>query len=153
MLKLQIRKIVIQIEETCLEMGREVSPPSRKVTVAAVITNPYAGQYVEDLSPLYALGAEIGGLLAQRGVAALGVAPFAERRSRRTAKVKAGIQARRIIGNISPDLARSSARGHCGEVLVIKWLAVLRANTIHKAVGKLTAAYLRIYLRVKRRLK
>ena len=68
MLKLQIRKIVIQIEETCLEMGREVSPPSRKVTVAAVITNPYAGQYVEDLSPLYALGAEIGGLLAQRGL-------------------------------------------------------------------------------------
>ena len=61
MLKLQIRKIVIQIEETCLEIGREVSPPSRKVTVAAVITNPYAGQYVEDLSPLYALGAEIGG--------------------------------------------------------------------------------------------
>ena len=75
MLKLQIRKIVIQIEETCLEMGREVSPPSRKVTVAAVITNPYAGQYVEDLSQLYTLGAEIGGLLAQRGVAALGVAP------------------------------------------------------------------------------
>lgn len=60
MLTLQVRKIVIQLEETMQEMGREVIPPSRKVTVAAVITNPYAGQYVQDLSPLYALGAEIG---------------------------------------------------------------------------------------------
>jgi Amino acid synthesis len=72
---LQVRKLVIQLEETSREMGREVSPPSRKVTVAAVIHNPYAGQYVEDLSPLYALGAEVGKLLAERGVAALGVQP------------------------------------------------------------------------------
>ncbi|MCX7234716.1 MAG: amino acid synthesis family protein, partial [Burkholderiales bacterium] len=50
MLTLQVRKIVIQLEETMQEMGREISPPSRKVTVAAVITNPYAGQYVQDLS-------------------------------------------------------------------------------------------------------
>ena len=41
MLTLQVRKIVIQLEETMQEMGREVSPPSRKVTVAAVITNPF----------------------------------------------------------------------------------------------------------------
>ena len=33
---------------------------SPSVTVAAVIRNPYAGRYVEDLSPLYDLGAEVG---------------------------------------------------------------------------------------------
>ena len=65
---LDIRKIVVQLEEVQKEMGREVSPPSRKVTVAAVIKNPYAGQYVEDLEPLYDLGAKIGGLLAERGM-------------------------------------------------------------------------------------
>ena len=74
---LDIRKIVVQLEEIQKEMNREVSPPSRKVTVAAVIKNPYAGQYVENLEPLYDLGAEIGGLLAERGVQALGVEPDA----------------------------------------------------------------------------
>ena len=72
---LKIRKIVIQLEETSEEMGQPVSPPSRKVTAAAVIHNPYAGKYVADLEPLYDLGAEIGGLLAERGVRALDIAP------------------------------------------------------------------------------
>ena len=72
---LQVRKLVIQLEETQREAGRAVSPPARKVTVAVVIANPYAGRYVEDLSPLYDLGAEVATLLAARGVAALGVAP------------------------------------------------------------------------------
>ena len=73
MLLLDIRKIVIQLEEVEKAMGRSVSPASRKVTVAAVINNPYAGEYIEDLEPLYDLGNQIGGLLAERGVQALGV--------------------------------------------------------------------------------
>ncbi len=72
---LEVRKVVVQVEETLRELGREVSPPTRKVTVAAVIRNPYAGRYVEDLSPLYELGAEVAELIAPRAVAALGVAP------------------------------------------------------------------------------
>jgi hypothetical protein len=72
---LKIRKTVVQLEEISEVMGRAVDPPSRKVTVAAVIDNPYAGKYVEDLEPLYDLGAEIGGQLARRGVQVLGVKP------------------------------------------------------------------------------
>jgi len=72
---LRLRKIVIQLEDIYEEMEREISPPVRKATVAGVISNPFAGQYVEDLTPLYDLGAEIGGLLAERGVKALGVQP------------------------------------------------------------------------------
>ena len=75
MVKLEIRKIVIQIEEVHEEMGKAIDPPTRKATAAAVIKNPYTGKYVEDLEPLYDLGAEVGGLLARRAVAALGVAP------------------------------------------------------------------------------
>ena len=74
-MKPQIRRIVIQIEEIHQEIGRTIDPPARKVTVAAVINNPYAGKYVDDLEPLYDLGAEIGGLLAKKGVTALGVKP------------------------------------------------------------------------------
>jgi hypothetical protein len=66
--------LVVQLEETASEMGREVDPPARKVTVAAVIKNPYAGRFVEDLTPLYALGAEVAELIAGRGVQVLGLA-------------------------------------------------------------------------------
>ena len=46
-----IRKIVTVVEETHLEMGQKVSPPTRRAAAIAVIENPFAGQYVEDLSP------------------------------------------------------------------------------------------------------
>lgn len=72
---LKLRKIVVQVEETHSDMGRPIDPPARKAIAAAVVENPYAGRYVEDLSPLYDLGAELGGLLASRAVEALGVAP------------------------------------------------------------------------------
>jgi hypothetical protein len=75
MATLTVRKLVIQLEETHTEMGQPVSPPSRKVTVAAVIANPCAGRYVADLAELVDLGAEVAALLAARGVAALGGAP------------------------------------------------------------------------------
>ncbi len=74
-MKPDIRKIAIFVEETHKEAGREISPPTRKAVAAAVIRNPFAGEYVEDLSPLMDIGAELGGLLGERAVAALGVAP------------------------------------------------------------------------------
>ncbi|MCP4187355.1 MAG: amino acid synthesis family protein [Gammaproteobacteria bacterium] len=72
---LDIRKIVIQIEEVKKDMNKAVVPATSKVTVAAVINNPYSGKYVENLEPLYDLGKEVSGLLAERGVQALGVEP------------------------------------------------------------------------------
>ena len=44
-----IRKIVTVVEETRLEMGRTVAPPTRRAAAIAVIENPFAGRYVEDL--------------------------------------------------------------------------------------------------------
>jgi len=71
---MQVRKIVVQVEETLQSAGRDVSPSTRKAVAAAVIHNPYAGRYVDDLRPLYALGGEVSGLLVERALAALGVA-------------------------------------------------------------------------------
>ena len=65
-----IRKIVTVVEETQLEMGQTVSPPTRRAAAIAVIENPFAGRYVEDLSPLVAIGEELGDLtleLSRRG--------------------------------------------------------------------------------------
>lgn len=68
----RIRKIVTLAEETLSEGGRAVSPPQRRVAAIAIVENPFAGRYEEDLSPLYLVGEELGGVLAQRAVAALG---------------------------------------------------------------------------------
>jgi len=72
--KADLRKIVIQIEETLKDAGQDVTGKF-KVTIAGVIKNPFAGTYHEDLEPLYDLGKDISGILAARGVAALGVKP------------------------------------------------------------------------------
>lgn len=69
----RIRKIVTVVEETRTEMGRPVDPPTRRAAAIAVIANPYAGRYQEDLSELVAIGEELGGLLAAQAVAALGI--------------------------------------------------------------------------------
>ncbi|MET4130556.1 amino acid synthesis family protein [Roseovarius sp. MBR-6] len=73
----KIRKLATWVEETHSEMGRDIAPPTRKAVAVAVIENPFAGRFVEDLSELIEIGAELGGLLGARAVAALGVAPEA----------------------------------------------------------------------------
>ena len=72
---MEIRKIVVTVEETRLEMGRRIDPPTRKAVATAVIANPFAGRYVEDLSELMETGAALGGLLGARCVEALGIEP------------------------------------------------------------------------------
>ena len=74
-MKAKIRKLAVTVEETLKEMGREISPPTRKAVAVAVIENPFAGRYQEDLSELMDIGAELGGLLGERCVAALGIRP------------------------------------------------------------------------------
>lgn len=77
--KSKIRKIVTFVEETRTEMGRAVNPPTRRAAAAAVIENPFAGQYVDDLTELMEIGEELGTLLTERAVAALGIpGPSAE---------------------------------------------------------------------------
>ena len=70
-----IRKLIVQVEETHTEAGRPVMPPTRKALAMAVIANPYAGKYVENLDELIAIGEELGALLGERCVQALGIAP------------------------------------------------------------------------------
>ncbi|PZO79886.1 MAG: peptide synthetase [Mesorhizobium amorphae] len=72
-MKAEIRKIVTMVEEVRSEMGRPVDPPTRRAAAVAVIRNPFAGRYVEDLSDLMAVGEELGGLLGARAVEALGI--------------------------------------------------------------------------------
>lgn len=72
---MEIRKIVTIVEETRTEAGRPVSPPTRRAAAAAVIANPFAGRYVEDLAELMQVGEELGTLLGKKAVEALGIRP------------------------------------------------------------------------------
>ena len=74
-MKAQIRKIIVQVDEVHIEMGKPISPPTRRALAMAVIHNPLAGGYTENLDELIAIGEELGGLLGDNCVEALGIAP------------------------------------------------------------------------------
>jgi hypothetical protein len=74
-MKSQIRKIIVQVDEVMQEAGQAVNPHTRRALAMAVIANPYAGKYSDNLDLLMAIGEELGGLLGQRCVKALGIKP------------------------------------------------------------------------------
>ena len=101
-----IRKIVTVVEETHLEMGKTIAPPTRRAAAIAVIENPFAGRYVEDLTPLIAIGEELGDLLSKRAVAALGI----DGAKRRVQDLLAKADAALSIFGAKGDVLRAAAR-------------------------------------------
>lgn len=72
---MRIKRILTFVEEVREEMGQETEPPLRKVAVAAVVQNPFAGGYEADLSRLVEASADLGREICAIAVAHL--APFA----------------------------------------------------------------------------
>ncbi len=73
--KPQIRTIYTIVDETHADGQTRLDTPTRKAACAAVFKNPYAGVYQVDLSLLYAWSEQIGEMLTQKAVAALGIDP------------------------------------------------------------------------------
>ena len=71
----EIRKMIASVEDTHREAGQQLGTPSRKCVVAAVISNPLAGQPDADLDILKDIGADISAQLVARGCDALGAGP------------------------------------------------------------------------------
>jgi hypothetical protein len=128
-MKSKIRKIVTVVEETHTEMGREINPPTRRAAAAAVIENPLAGKYVEDLTELTEIGEELGQLLTERAVSALGIAgPSAESYGKAAAvgengelehaaailHPKLGTPVREVLGKGAALIPSSKKRGGLG---------------------------------------
>jgi hypothetical protein len=128
----KIRKIATFMEETRNEMGRTIDPPTRRAAAAAVIENPYAGKYVEDLSLLMAIGEELGELLTTRAVAALGIPASSVESYGKAAAVgedgeiehaaailhpKLGAPVRRVLGKGAALIPSSKKRGGMGVLL------------------------------------
>ena len=133
-MKAKIRKIVTFVEETRREMGKTVEPATRRAAAAAVIENPFAGRYVEDLSELIEIGEELGALLTERAVAALGIpGPSAESYGKAAAvgengelehaaavlHPKLGTPVRRVLGKGAALIPSAKKRGGMGVTLDI----------------------------------
>jgi hypothetical protein len=133
-MKAVIRKLITVVEETTMEGGRSVTPPTRRAAAIAVIENPFAGRYVEDLSPLSAIGEELGELLAARAVAALGIEGAKAQSYGKAAAVgengelehaaailhpKMGAPVRKVLGKGAALIPSSKKRGGLGTILDI----------------------------------
>jgi hypothetical protein len=131
-MKAKIRKLLTFVEETRLEMDQKIEPPTRRAAAIAVIENPFAGRYVEDLSELIDIGEELGDLLAKRAVAALGIeGPRAESYGKAAAvgengelehaaailHPKLGAPVRKVLGTGAALIPSSKKRGGPGTVL------------------------------------
>src|SRR5690606_3036055 len=133
-MKAKIRKIATFVEETHTEMGRLVSPPTRKAAAVAVIENPCAGRYAEDLGELMDIGEELGGFLTEKAVAALGIEGSAAESYGKAALVgengelehaaailhpRMGTPVRKVLGKGAALIPSSKKRGGPGAVLDI----------------------------------
>ena len=131
-MKAKIRKLLIFLEETRSEMGQPIEPPTRRAAAVAVIENPFAGRYVEDLSELVDIGEELGELLASRAVGALGIeGPRAESYGKAAAvgengelehaaailHPKLGAPVRKVLGKGAALIPSSKKRGGPGVAL------------------------------------
>jgi amino acid synthesis protein len=69
-----VRKMIVAVDETHSVAGaQDAGGVLRKVAVAAVVANPFAGKgFVEDLSAITDASGEIGTLLGKRAMAVLG---------------------------------------------------------------------------------
>jgi hypothetical protein len=115
-------------------MGRAVEPPTRRAAAVAVIENPCAGRYVEDLSELIAIGEELGEILTEKAVAALGISAATAESYGKAAAVgengeiehaaailhpKLGTPVRRVLGKGAALIPSSKKRGGLGVTLDI----------------------------------
>jgi hypothetical protein len=73
----QIRKLIVTVEETMHEGGPPPVTPNRRGAILAVIANPFAGRYVEDIQPFMKDLEPLGLDMAKRLLAALGGSPSA----------------------------------------------------------------------------
>jgi len=144
-MKAKLRKLVVQVDEVRMEMGREVQPPTRRAVAMAVIENPCAGRFQEDLSELIDIGEELGGLLGERCVQALGIAPDKAESYGKAAIVGEGGEIEHAAAILHPKLGaplRKAVEKGAALVPSAKKLGTL-GTAIDVPLGHKDAAYVR----------
>jgi hypothetical protein len=70
--EVNVRKLVLAVEDVWHDNGPRLDQPLRRGSHAAVLKNPYAGRYVEDIQPMMEALKPLGREMAARLVEALG---------------------------------------------------------------------------------
>ena len=72
-MEMKIRKIYTVVEEIKKDGCKEVEKVNKRAAAAAVIENPFAGRYEEDLSLFYGWSEELAVILTRRALEAAGI--------------------------------------------------------------------------------
>jgi len=67
-----VRKLVLNVEDQWHDSGPRAAQPLQRGSIAALLRNPYAGRYVDDIQPMMEALKPLGREMALRLVAALG---------------------------------------------------------------------------------
>ncbi|MEO7711182.1 MAG: amino acid synthesis family protein [Caldimonas sp.] len=67
-----VRKLVLSVEDVWHDGGPRNATPLRRGSIAAILRNPYAGEYVDEIQPMMEALKPLGREMAQRLIAALG---------------------------------------------------------------------------------
>lgn len=71
-MRIKIRRSFSLLEERLEEAGQAAAQPLRRLAAVAVVENPFAGRYVEDLKPMIDGSVELGRTIAKMALAAFG---------------------------------------------------------------------------------
>ena len=130
----KIRKLVTTVDEIHSEMGKTISPPTRRAAAIAVIQNPFAESYQENLEDLMSIGEQLGSLLGKRCIEALGIKPSEAESYGKAALIgengelehgaallhpRMGAPLRREVGKGAALVPSSKKRGSMGDTLDI----------------------------------
>ena len=130
----KIRKLVTTVDEIHSEMGKTISPPTRRAAAIAVIQNPFAEFYQENLEDLMSIGEQLGSLLGKRCIEALGIKPSEAESYGKAALIgengelehgaallhpRMGAPLRRAVGKGAALVPSSKKRGSMGDTLDI----------------------------------
>ncbi len=130
----KIRKLVTTVDEIHSEMGKTISPPTRRAAAIAVIQNPFAEFYQENLEDLMSIGEQLGSLLGKRCIEALGIKPSEAESYGKAALIgengelehgaallhpRMGASLRRQVGKGAALVPSSKKRGSMGDTLDI----------------------------------
>ena len=130
----KIRKLVTTVDEIYSEMGKTISPPTRRAAAIAVIQNPFAEFYQENLEDLMSIGEQLGSLLGKRCIEALGIKPSEAESYGKAALIgengelehgaallhpRMGAPLRREVGKAAALVPSSKKRGSMGDTLDI----------------------------------
>jgi hypothetical protein len=103
----KIRKLIVQLEEVLSENGQPVAQPCTRALAMAVVHNPYAGRFAENLDELMVIGEELGGLLGERCVRALGIDPSQAHSYGKAAIVGTGGEIEHAAALLHPRLGKT----------------------------------------------